>query len=349
MQRAPGRVIAARATPCGLSGAEGIDWSVMPLRLAVGWFPARCLGDGFGVPHASPHHAMNAPGLPDIALRIGIQDQEVSAFARFESAQIGSAAHGAGTALAPALRIARGAARPRPCAPTPGVALDLRGIRPYRSEIDDVRPRVEPARLEQVNVRVNKARDDPFSAHVYDPGPFGNDDLTERPHRPDTLPPATSTTASRRGVFPVPSISVAPTKTVTPVWGPSAASAVICTSNRTACARARTAVRQAGPGFSDHRAMPNFGRTEKRSRGSLFMTNHLRLYCPARSRKLFFYGVWPGEDAAGLSVPVARVVEIAFEGMHDPVQPCGQRGVLVLYDLVGLLPCPLGQEIYRSA
>jgi hypothetical protein len=39
-----------------------------------------------------------------------------------------------------------------------------------------------------VNVRVNEARDDPFSAHVYDPGPFGNDDLTERPHRPDTLP-----------------------------------------------------------------------------------------------------------------------------------------------------------------
>ena len=37
-------------------------------------------------------------------------------------------------------------------------------------------------------MRVNKARDDPFSAHVDYPGPFGNDDLIARPHRPDTLP-----------------------------------------------------------------------------------------------------------------------------------------------------------------
>ena len=43
---------------------------------------------------------MNAPYMPDIALRIGIQDQEVGAFSSFESAQIGSAAHGAGAALA---------------------------------------------------------------------------------------------------------------------------------------------------------------------------------------------------------------------------------------------------------
>ena len=94
--------------------------------------------------------------------------------------------------------------------------------------------------------------------------------------------------------------------------------------------------------------MPNCGRTEKRSRGSLFMTSRLRLYCPARSSKLFLYGVPPGKDAAALSVPVARVVEIAFEYMHDPVQPCGQRGVLALDDLVGLLPRPGRQEIYRS-
>jgi hypothetical protein len=84
----------------------------------------------------------------------------------------------------------------------------------------------------------------------------------------------------------------------------------------------------------------------KRSRSSLL--SPLRLYCPARSGKLFLYGVPPGKDAAGLSVPIARVVEIAFEGMHDPVQPCGQRGLFVLYDLVGLLPCPRRQEIYRS-
>ncbi len=86
---------------------------------------------------------------------------------------------------------------------------------------------------------------------------------------------------------------------------------------------------------------------QKRSRSSLLMTGHLRLHGPARNRKLCLNGVRPGEDAAGLSVPVARVVEIAFEGMHDPVQPCGQRGVLVPYDLVGLLPCPRRQQIYR--
>ncbi len=35
-----------------------------------------CLGDLFGVQdRASPDHAMNAPYMPDIALRIGIQDQ----------------------------------------------------------------------------------------------------------------------------------------------------------------------------------------------------------------------------------------------------------------------------------
>jgi hypothetical protein len=66
--------------------------------------------------------------------------------------------------------------------------VDLRGIRPYRSEIDDVRPRVEAARLEQVDVRVDEARDDPFSGHVDYPGPFGNDDLTASPYRPDALP-----------------------------------------------------------------------------------------------------------------------------------------------------------------
>ena len=78
------------------------------------------------------------------------------------------------------------------------------------------------------------------------------------------------------------------------------------------------------------------------------MTSRLCLYCPARSSKLFLYGVPPGEDAAGLTVPVARVVEIALEDMHDPVQPCGQRGVFVLYDLMGLLPRPRDQQIYRS-
>jgi hypothetical protein len=39
-----------------------------------------------------------------------------------------------------------------------------------------------------VNVRVNEAQDDPFSGQVDYPGPFGNDDLTARPHRPDALP-----------------------------------------------------------------------------------------------------------------------------------------------------------------
>jgi hypothetical protein len=78
------------------------------------------------------------------------------------------------------------------------------------------------------------------------------------------------------------------------------------------------------------------------------MTSHHRLHRPARSSKLFLYGVRSGEDAAGPSIPVARVVEIAFEGMHDPMQPRSQRGVFVLYDLVGLLPRPRDQEIYRS-
>jgi hypothetical protein len=59
-----------------------------------------CVGDLVGVQdHASPDHAVNVPCMPDIALRIGVQDQQIGAFSRFESAQIGSAAHGAGAAL----------------------------------------------------------------------------------------------------------------------------------------------------------------------------------------------------------------------------------------------------------
>jgi len=49
-------------------------------------------------------------------------------------------------------------------------------------------PFVQPARLEQVNMRVNEARDDPFSGHVDYPSPFRDDDLTARLHRPDALP-----------------------------------------------------------------------------------------------------------------------------------------------------------------
>ena len=72
--------------------------------------------------------------------------------------------------------------------------------------------------------------------------------MTTSPRGPTALirSPETSTTASPRGVFPVPSITVAPTKAVTPVWGSSAASAVICASNRTACTRVRKAVPNRG-------------------------------------------------------------------------------------------------------
>jgi hypothetical protein len=72
--------------------------------------PSRCqvvahCGDLVGVQdRASPNHAVNVPCMADIALRIGVQDQQIGAFSRFESAQIGSAAHGAGAALGRGLK-----------------------------------------------------------------------------------------------------------------------------------------------------------------------------------------------------------------------------------------------------
>ena len=83
------RVISARATRCGFlaSGAEGIIRSVVPFRLAGRWLPAGCLGDLLGVQdHASPDHAMNAPCIPDVALRIGVQDQQIGGLAGFDGA-----------------------------------------------------------------------------------------------------------------------------------------------------------------------------------------------------------------------------------------------------------------------
>ena len=40
---------------------------------------------------------MNAPCIPDVALRIGVQDQQIGALAGFDSAELGCAPHGAGT------------------------------------------------------------------------------------------------------------------------------------------------------------------------------------------------------------------------------------------------------------
>ncbi len=78
------------------------------------------------------------------------------------------------------------------------------------------------------------------------------------------------------------------------------------------------------------------------------MTSRLLPHYPKSSSNLLLYGVPPGEDAAGLSVPVPRVVEIAFKGMHDAVKPCRERRLFPLDDLVGLLPCTRCQEFHRS-
>ncbi len=52
-----------------------------------------------------------------------------------------------------------------------------------------------------------------------------------------------------------------------------------------------------------------------------------------------------GEGTARLPVPVSSVVEIALKGVHDTVQPCRERRLLPLDDLVGLLPRAGRQEV----
>jgi hypothetical protein len=81
---------------------------------------------------------------------------------------------------------------------------------------------------------------------------------------------------------------------------------------------------------------------------SLCMTGEGSQHRPAHNRKLLLHGSRSGKGAAGFAVPVAGVVEIAFERMHDPMQPRGQSGVLRLYDLMGFLTRPCRQEIDRS-
>ncbi|MGH8623472.1 MAG: hypothetical protein ACRET3_15160, partial [Burkholderiales bacterium] len=87
---------------------------------------------------------------------------------------------------------------------------------------------------------------------------------------------------------------------------------------------------------------------QKAARSSLLMTSRLCAHYLKRSSNLLLCGFPSGEDAAGLSVPVPCVVEIAFKGMHDAVQPCRERRPFLLDDLVGLLPCTRCQEFRRS-
>jgi hypothetical protein len=66
---------------------------------------------------------------------------------------------------------------------------------------------------------------------------------------------------------------------------------------------------------------------------------------PPGRRDLPLDRVPAGEDAVRLPVPVPRVVEIPLEGMDDAVEPCRQRGLLLLDDRVGLLPRSGRQEL----
>ena len=74
-------------------------------RLAGRWLPAGRLGDVFGV----QDHAMNAPCIPDVALRIGVQDQQIGALAGFDSAESDARPMARAPPSVAASRIARGA------------------------------------------------------------------------------------------------------------------------------------------------------------------------------------------------------------------------------------------------
>src|SRR5712692_7213418 len=62
---------------------------------------------------------------------------------------------------------------------------------------------------------------------------------------------------------------------------------------------------------------------------------------------LLRHGLGTGKRTIGLAIPVARVVQVALEGVHDAVQPRRQRGFLGLDDLVGFLPGPRFQKLQR--
>src|SRR5499426_4254369 len=66
---------------------------------------------------------------------------------------------------------------------------------------------------------------------------------------------------------------------------------------------------------------------------------------PARGGDLRLGRITPGELALGPLVPAARVVEVALDDVHDPVDPRRQRGLVLLDDLVRLLPVARRQEL----
>src|SRR5262245_9277891 len=68
---------------------------------------------------------------------------------------------------------------------------------------------------------------------------------------------------------------------------------------------------------------------------------------PARGGDLRRRRVASGERALGPLVPAARVVEVALDDVHDPVDPRRQRGLVLLDDLVRLLPVARREEFDR--
>src|SRR4051812_36068431 len=79
------------------------------------------------------------------------------------------------------------------------------------------------------------------------------------------------------------------------------------------------------------------------------LASKLILHAEPCGRDLLLHGLGAAEDAIGLAVPVARVVEVAFQRVDDAVQPGGQRRLVLLHDLVRLLPVAGGQQLERAA
>src|SRR5437762_2765681 len=79
------------------------------------------------------------------------------------------------------------------------------------------------------------------------------------------------------------------------------------------------------------------------------LASKLILHAETGCRDLLLHGVGAAEDAIGLAVPVARVVEVALQRVDDAVQPGGQRRLVLLHDLVRLLPVAGGQQLQRAA
>src|SRR5262245_9643902 len=65
---------------------------------------------------------------------------------------------------------------------------------------------------------------------------------------------------------------------------------------------------------------------------------------PARGGDLGLGRPAPGELALGPLVPAARVVEVALDDVHDPMDPRRESGLVLLDDLVRLLPVARRQE-----